>query len=239
MQQIDVINIIPIKTCKLYPPKDDILRLFDTQGLHLNNGDVLCIATKCLSIAQGRCVHIGTIDRQILIDQESDNKFITQSHLTVKDGTIIPYSGIDESNGNGYYILWPQDVVSLLQYLHNILCERFKISSLGMISVDSTISPFRRGTIGVAQGTFGLQPIKECIGQNDIFGRPLQITYVNIADTLATMACYAMGEGNEQCPLVIIRGCQDIIYTTDITASQKINIPPNEDFYSTILQPLK
>lgn len=233
-----MINIIPIKTCILYPPKDDILRLFDTQDLRLNNGDVLCIATKCLSIAQGRCVRIGSIDKQALIDKESDNKFISQSHLTVKDGTIIPYSGIDESNGNGYYILWPQDVISLLQYLHNTLCERFDIASLGMISVDSTISPLRRGTVGVAQGTFGFQPIKECIGQNDIFGRPLQMTSVNIADTLATIACYSMGESNEQCPLVIIRGCKNIIFTTDITASRKINIQPDEDFYTTILQPL-
>lgn len=234
-----MINIIPIETCILYPPKDNILRLFEAQDLRLIDGDILCIATKCLSIEQGRCVRVSAIDKRTLVDQESDAQFSTPSQLTIKDGIIIPYSGVDESNSNGYYILWPQDVASLLQHLHKVLCDKFKLSALGMISVDSTISPFRRGTVGVAQGTFGFQPVKKCIGQNDIFGRPLQITFVNIADTLATMACYAMGECNEQCPLVIVRGCKDVIFTTDITTSQKINIPPNEDFYSTILQPLK
>jgi F420-0:gamma-glutamyl ligase len=228
------LKIFAVKTSILYPPRDNIFPLFDSDGFSLERSDILCIATKCLAIHQGRCVKIGTVDRRRLICDEADRLWEKNCLLTVKDGIVIPFSGIDESNGNGYYVLWPQDVTKLLAEIHGYLCEKFTIKNLGIISIDSKIEPFRRGTIGVAQDIFGFNPIKDYRGKVDLFGRRLEVTSVNIADSLASTACYLMGEGNESCPLVIVRGAENVEFGNEFSM-KNTQLAKEDDMFGNIL----
>jgi F420-0:gamma-glutamyl ligase len=207
--------------------------LFNSEGFSLEELDILCIATKCLAIHQGRCVRIGTVDKKQLICHEADWTWGKICSLAVKNGVIIPFSGIDESNGNGYYVLWPQNVTKLLAEVHKYLCEKFTIKNLGLMPIDSKIEPFRRGTVGVAQDIFGFNPTKDYKGQVDLFGRRLEMTSVNIADSLAAAACYVMGEGNECCPLVIIRGAENVEFG-DKFSMANVQLAKEEDMFGGI-----
>jgi F420-0:gamma-glutamyl ligase len=228
------LEIFSIKTAVLFPPRGDVFALFDTEGFSVDDGDVLCVASKCLAIHQGRCVKIGTVDKKKLIADEADEILRDGMDLTVKDCAIVAYSGIDESNGNGYYILWPKSVGELLCQIHGFLCAKFSIKNLGLISVDSRIEPMRWGTIGISQGIFGFNPVRDCRGNLDIFGRPLQITTVNVADSIASIACYLMGEGDECRPLVVARGLEDVEFGTNFSLDN-LKVSQETDLFSAIL----
>ena len=227
-------EIFRIKTDVLVPPKDDIFRVLKSINFEFKNRDIVCIASKCLSISQGRCVKIGEISKAELIFSEADVVLDKRTFLTQKDDVIVPFSGIDESNGNGYYILWPKDVGYLLNKISEFLHKKYGISELGIISVDSTILPLRRGTVGVAQDMIGFNPIRNYIGERDIFGRELKITTVDIADSIASVACYAMGEGAECCPIVVCRGFENVEFGRNFS-SKSLTIPSEEDMFSGLL----
>ncbi|MDR1433507.1 MAG: coenzyme F420-0:L-glutamate ligase [Puniceicoccales bacterium] len=222
-----------VKTRVLLPPKDDVFSLFDSAGFELSDGDVLCIASKCLAIHQGRCVPVGVADRKKLMVDEADEVIRDDCDLTVKDGAIIAYSGIDESNGNGHYILWPANVGELLGDIHRFLCAKFSVDRLGIISVDSRLEPMRWGTVGISQGIFGFNPVRDCRGNLDIFGRPLQITTMNIADSIACTACHLMGEGAECRPLVVVSGLEGIEFGSDFSM-ENLKISRKADLFSPI-----
>ncbi|MDR1401396.1 MAG: coenzyme F420-0:L-glutamate ligase [Puniceicoccales bacterium] len=229
-----VLEFSALKTRILLPPKEDIFSLFGADEFHLIDGDVLCVASKCLAIHQGRCIKIGSVEKKKLVADEADEMIGDDCDLTIKDGVLIAYSGIDESNGNGYYVLWPKNVGDLLQRIHKFLCEKFTLKNLGIISVDSRLEPMRRGTVGISQGIFGFNPVRDCVGNLDIFNRPLQVTAVNVADSIACAACYLMGEGAECCPLVIARGASEIEFGTSFSL-ENLMIPREIDFFSAIL----
>ncbi|MDR1528086.1 MAG: coenzyme F420-0:L-glutamate ligase [Puniceicoccales bacterium] len=228
------LRFLAVKTSILCPPVNNIFPLFNSEGFSLEESDVLCIATKCLAIHQGRCVRIGTVDKKQLIRREADWTWEENCSLTLKDGIVIPFSGIDESNGNGYYVLWPQNVTELLAEIHRHLCKKFTIKNLGLMSIDSKIEPFRRGTVGVAQDIFGFNPIKDYRGKVDLFGRRLEMTSVNIADSLASTACYLMGEGNESSPFVIIRGAENVEFG-DKFSMANAQLAKEDDMFGDIL----
>jgi F420-0:gamma-glutamyl ligase len=227
------LEFFAIQTRILFPPRDDIFSLFRGENFSLKEGDVLCIASKCLAMHQGRCVKIGTVEKEKLVIEEADKIIRKGCNYTIKDWTIIAYSGIDESNGNGYYILWPKNVTELLRQIHEFLCSKFAVKNLGLISVDSRLQPMRWGTIGISQGLFGFNPIRDCRGNKDIFGRQLQVTTMNIADAIASAACYLMGEGAECCPLVIARGAENVEFGLDFSL-ENLKILPADDIFSEI-----
>ena len=227
-------EIFRIKTDVLVPPKDDIFRVLKSINFEFKNRDIVCIASKCLSISQGRCVKIGEISKAELIFSEADVVLDKKTFLTQKDGVIVPFSGIDESNGNGYYILWPKDVSHLLDEIGEFLCKKYDITDLGIISVDSTILPLKRGTVGVAQDMIGFNPIRNYIGERDIFGCKLKITTVNVADSIASIACYAMGEGAECCPIIVCRGFENVEFGKNFS-SKSLAIPSKEDMFFGLL----
>lgn len=227
-------EIFRIKTDVLVPPKDDIFRVLEDVNFEFKNRDIVCIASKCLSISQGRCIKIGEIQKKELIFSEADIVLDKRTFLTQKNGAIVPFSGIDESNGNGYYVLWPKDVCNLLNEIYEFLCKKYDITDLGIISVDSTILPLRKGTVGIAQDLIGFNPIRNYIGERDIFGRELKITTVDIADSIASVACYAMGEGAECCPIVVCRGFKNVEFGKNFS-SKSLTIPSEEDMFSGLL----
>jgi dihydrofolate synthase / folylpolyglutamate synthase len=237
-------QFIPVKTRVLLPPKDNIFPILDRSLPKLRNGDIICITSKVLGIHQGRCIKIDTaISKLKLIKQEADSyirgpKFMSKHFwLTIKDNTLIPTSGIDESNGNGYYILWPKNTGKLLKQIADHLKKKYRVQNLGIIATDSHTVPLRLGLVGIATGCYGFNPLKTYIGQPNIFGRPLQFTSQNIADSLAATAVLAMGEGSERTPVVIVRGVKHVQFNNKNTF-KTITIDPNQDIYRPLLRKL-
>jgi len=235
-------RFLTVRTRPLLPPKDNIYPVLDQYLPPLREGDVIFITSKIIAIHQGRCIPMEKVkDKDELIKKEAD-VFIPREDvpgnyvvLTIKESTLIPTAGIDESNSNGYYILWPKNSSQVAKQICRYLQKKYKIKKLAVIITDSHTEPMRYGVIGVSIGFFGLEPLLDRRGQPDIFGRKLKITRSNIVDSLSVMAVLLMGEGAEQTPMVILRGANFIKFT-DKHTYKKLIIPPQEDIYYPLLK---
>ncbi len=237
-------KFVKVKTRALLPPKDDIFGVVDKYLPKLKEGDVLLIASKILAIHQGRCVRIESIKKSALVKKEADfslpGNMVAGAEiiLTIKDYTLIPSAGIDESNGNDYYILWPKNTNRLCKDICDYLKRKHKIKRLAVVATDSHTTPLRWGTQGVSIGFFGLEPLYDYRGKNDIFGRKLKYTQSNIVDALSVTAVLLMGEGAEKTPMVICRGAEFVNFTTKHT-HKKLVIEPKKDLYYPLLRQFK
>lgn len=235
------INFLPIKTRPILPPQDSIYKILDGYLPPLQENDVVVITSKILAIHQGRCVKItGAVDKDRLIRQEAEcyipRRDVPDERvvLTIKENTLIPSAGIDESNANGYYVLWPDKVNGLIKEICLALKQKYNLKNLAVIATDSHTAPLRWGVLGIAIGFCGLEPLCDHRGQPDIFGRPLKMTQRNIVDALAVTAVSFMGESNEQTPMLIIRDWPGIVFTEEDTY-HKLIIPRDKDIYKPLL----
>jgi F420-0:gamma-glutamyl ligase len=232
-------KFIPVKTRPILPPKDNFYTILDSYLPTLKEKDVLFVTSKILAIHQGRCVKIAPdVDKDKIIIREAE-RYIPRTEnpggwlLTIKEHTLIPASGIDESNGNGYYVLWPKNSVDLAKQLCRYLKKKFKLKELAVIVTDSHTTPLRFGVTGISIGFYGLEPAYDYRGKLDIFGRKLKFTKTNIVDATSAMAVLLMGEGDEQTPMVIMRGAKFVKFVNRKTY-RKLVMPPEEDIYSPL-----
>ncbi len=232
-----------IKTSKIKSFKCNLNDLFDKYLPKIKEGSILAITSKIISICEGRVVKIGAIKKEKLIRSEADlflpyyNKY--KFMLTIKNNILIPTAGIDESNGNGYYILWPKNPQKSANRIRKYLRNRFKIKKVGVIITDSTASPLRRGIKGIAIAHSGFKALNNYIGRKDIFGKKLEVTQANIVDSLATASVLLMGEGREQTPLAIIENIPFVkFYSRNPTRAELSNlrIGIKQDLYYPLLK---
>jgi F420-0:gamma-glutamyl ligase len=239
-------EFITVKTRKFLTPKDDFYELLDAHLPRLKNGDVLLITSKILAIHQGRTVLIDKNDpgqRDRLAKREAD-RYIARDQvphnfmLTITNSTLIASAGIDKSNGNGYFVLWPKNTNALLKEIVTYLKKKYKLTKLAAIATDSHLMPLRAGVIGISMGFYGMEPIQDLRGTPDIFGKNLKVTRVNIVDALAAMGVLLMGEGKNRTPMLIIRGADMVKFTTKNTY-RKLIITPEQDIYRPLLKAFK
>lgn len=219
-------NIQAIHTDQVTDTTGDIFKFLDTHIHVLEEKSVLAVTSKIVSICEGRIVKIGTVDKDTLIKNESE-RYLPRSEskydvtLTINHNLLVPTAGIDESNGNGYYILWPKNPQASANKIREYVVKRFGLTNIGIIITDSRSSPLRWGTTGIALSHSGFLALNNYINEPDIFGRKLTMTKANIADGLAMGAVTVMGEGNEQTPLALITDVPFVQF-------QEIN-PTNEE----------
>src|SRR5437870_4744035 len=91
---------------------DSLLDLIDLTFAHLQEKDLLVITSKVVSVCEGRVIPKEKIDKQTLVEQEAEAFLpaIENICITIKNGFLIPSAGIDESNAEGGYILYPKDI---------------------------------------------------------------------------------------------------------------------------------
>jgi len=205
-----------IKIDPITPPSSDLKSIFDRYLPRMKNRSVLAITSKIVSICEGRTVKMGTVEKRDLILKEADYFIPPEGSkygvtLTIKNNFLMPTAGIDESNGNGYYILLPKNPQASADKIRSYLKKRFSLELVGVIITDSVSTPLRWGTHGVAIAHSGFLALNDYIGKKDIFGREFKFSKANIADALAAAAVGVMGEGNEQTPMAII---EDIPFVT-------------------------
>lgn len=199
---------------------------------------ILAVTSKIVSLAEGRVVPASReLDRKTqkeeLIAREADVHLGTTRYgvsLTVKQGILIPAAGIDESNSReGGFILFPEDPYRSARSLWERVTRRRGLQELGIIITDSHTHPLRRGVTGIGLAHWGFKATRKLVGHQDLFGRELQMTYVNALDALAVTAVYLMGEADESSPLAVIQGAP--VEFTRTSSVEEIRIPPEEDIY--------
>lgn len=235
-------QFLPIKTRPLIPPHDDIYPVLDEYLPSLQEGDIVMITSKIVAIHQGRCVAMSEVpDKDELIKREADYYLdrieCPGGHvvLTIKDRTLAASAGIDESNANGYYVLWPNNPTAFARAVWEYLRAQYNLENLGVLIVDSRSMPLRFGAVGVAIGGFGFAPLRDYRGTTDIFGRELKMSRTNIVDSLAAASAVVMGEGNETMPITIARAVPGLTYTT-ADRFDDLFMPPADDIYYPLLK---
>ena len=236
--------VTPIKTHKITTEDKDIFAVLDKYLPNLEENSVVVVTSKIVSITEGRIVKIGSIDKDILIEQESSYylpRDVNQYNVsfTITNNTLVPTAGIDESNGNGYYVLWPEDAQKSANSIREHVAKKFNLKNISVIITDSKTTPLRWGVTAIAIAYSGFVPLRSYIGKPDIFGKNLEYTKMSIMDNLASAAALVMGEGREQTPLAVIRDIPNIEFqdrnpTQEELAALKISI--DEDLYAPILK---
>jgi putative folate metabolism gamma-glutamate ligase len=232
-----------IKTHKITTKDQDLFTILDAHIAAFEERTVLAITSKIVAICQGRVVKIGDVEKQALIAQEAD--YFLPSHLskynmtlTITHGLLIPTAGIDESNGDGYYVLWPHNPQQTANDVCAYLRRRFARTHVGVIITDSKTTPLRTGVTGVALAYSGFCALNDYVGTVDCFGRPLRMTRVNVVDALAAAAVLVMGEGSEQTPLAVLSALPFVTFQErDPLAEelQQLRIALEDDLYGPLL----
>lgn len=245
------IEVIPIRTPLVESGTDvpkQILRSVAEAGTHLQDEDIVAVADKILATAEGRVVDYTKVEpsaraRELagkfdlepgfveLVLREAEQVYggVSRALLTMKHGVLVANAGIDHKNvPPNHACLWPKDPNATAKVFRDSL-QSLTGKRLGVVLVDSHVAPLRMGTIGFALGLAGFTPVQDRRGALDLYGKPLLITRVNIADDLASAAHLAMGETNERIPIVIIRGAP--VKVTDDYDPKMIRIPASVDLY--------
>lgn len=231
-------ELIPIKTRRLEPPQDDFFAVLGESLTGVQEGDVVLISSKIVAIGEGRTAKLDEVDKATLVAQEADlliPRAYWKSPLTIIRSAFIGTSGIDESNAGEYVVLLPADAFMSAQKIHTYLKERFSIQNVGVVITDSHSQPLRRGASGVSVGFWGIEPVINHIGKEDLFGRKIQIEQSNLVDGLAAAATVVMGEVDECQPVVIARGVPDLTFTEENT-KDTLFVPFEDDTFRVLYE---
>ena len=232
-----------IKTRVVTAKQLSLIDLLEESVNHLEDSSIVVITSKVVSLCEGAVVPIDSIDKSALIKQESQ-RYLGEAHavyghqFTITQDTLIPTAGIDESNGDGHYVLWPKQPQQTANEIVTYLKKRFGLTHVGIIISDSTCSPLRRGTNGVYLAHSGFKALKNYIGKPDLFGKEYQVSQAAIAGGLAAAAVLQMGEGTEQTPIAIIADVPFVEFQDRNPSDEELaelHITPEEDLFSPFL----
>lgn len=230
------LSLIPLLDFPLIQPGDDLADIIDqsfvNNGITLSDGDILVLAQKVVSKAEGRLVNLTTVEpsekaqkyaeltgkdpRLIhLILSESKEVLRTRENLMIvqhKLGFVSANAGIDHSNVKGpwgeeedWVLLLPEDPDASAKEIRESLEERYQCK-IGVLIIDSHGRAWRLGTVGVAIGLSGMPGLVDLRGNSDLFDYRLKITQVAAADELAAAASLVMGQAREGTPVILARG---------------------------------
>ena len=213
-------------------PGDDLARqiadCLTENDLTLQAGDVVALAQKVVSKAEGRYAQIASVVPsqeaedwaartgkdpqlvQITLD-EANHVLRSRPNLLVVEhrlGMVMANAGIDQSNIDGageQVLLLPEDSDRSAEALAAALESLTGVRPAVLIT-DSVGRAWRVGTCGIAIGAAGIRTVDDIRGDPDMMGRELKVSIVGHGDQLAAAACVAMGEGSQGTPAVLIRG---------------------------------
>ncbi len=218
---------------ELVRPGDLILqslsRALTKSQVHLRNHDIVAMSSKIVAISQQRVRDVASVKAsseatrlarkfalapafaQVVLD-ESDLVIggVRGALLTIKNGDAVANAGVDRKNApKDSVVLWPSAPDTAARRLRIQIKRRFG-KDVGVVVVDSRVSPLRLGTTGFAIGSAGFKPVIDLRGAPDLSGRRMQITFQAVADGLAAVAQLVMGETSDRRPFVVIRGAPSI-----------------------------
>jgi coenzyme F420-0:L-glutamate ligase/coenzyme F420-1:gamma-L-glutamate ligase len=228
------VELHPLVGLPLFEPGDDLAASLGeslrASGTGLLDGDILVVAQKIVSKAEGRYVELADVvpsARALELaartgkDARHVEVVLSEAEEVVKVGPsliitahrlgyVMANSGVDESNighgaRDGRLLLLPRDPDGSAAALKRELDRAFEVSC-GVVVNDSFGRPWRNGVVGVALGAAGVPSLVSRIGEPDLFGRRLRVTEIAVADEVAAAASLLMGQGAEAIPAVLLRG---------------------------------
>jgi coenzyme F420-0:L-glutamate ligase/coenzyme F420-1:gamma-L-glutamate ligase len=192
--------------------------------------DILVVAQKIVSKAEGRYLNLASIEpgsraRELAAVTRKDARLVeailSQSaevlraapHVLIAvthHGIVMANAGVDRSNleagdDGRRVLLLPEAPDRSARHIKERLDAHFG-TDIGVIVADSAGRAWRLGTVGLAIGAAGVPSLMDRRGENDLAGRPLEVTEVGFADAVAAAAALAMGEAAEARPAALVRG---------------------------------
>lgn len=226
-------TVEPIRGIGLVEPGADLpailLDAITVCGLTLADGDIVAVAQKIVSKAEGRQVDLDDVSAspearalaeatekdprlvQLILDESTEVVRTKPGVLIVRHklGLVGAHAGVDQSNidhGDGdAALLLPEAPDESAQAIRERLCAASG-RNVGVLITDSANRPWRLGTVGIAIGAAGVHVLDDRRGGHDLYGRELKVTLVNRADSIAAAATLAMGETTESTPAALVRG---------------------------------
>lgn len=233
--------IVKAVTTKLIKPNDtSLLDIIKESVAHLEDASILVISSKIVSLCEGSVVPIDRTAKDELITAAAQKYLPRQrskynAMITIVQNSLMLAAGIDESNSNGMYVLWPKYPLATAQAVREYCVQTFGLQQFGVMIVDSTSRPFRIGTIGTVIAHCGFKELYDYRGTKDLFGKEMTVSQANIAESLASAATVVMGEGTEQTPIAIIT---DVPFATFGSGHQGTCYDTNNTYEDDIYAPL-
>jgi coenzyme F420-0:L-glutamate ligase/coenzyme F420-1:gamma-L-glutamate ligase len=221
-------------------------------NITLADGDVLAIAQKIVSKAEGRLVRLAEVQPsahavevaaqadkdprvvELILQESEEISRMRRGVLIVRHrlGFTSANAGIDRSNvaqdgADETVLLLPRDPDASAAQLRQAIAARLGVQ-VGVVITDSHGRPFRMGTVGVAIGVAGIPAVWDRRGQPDLYGYQLQHTDIGVADEIAAAVGLLMGQAAEGMPVVLVRGLN--LPTTDGKAADLVR-PKEMDLY--------
>lgn len=235
-----------------------ILDAMTANGVEIENFDVVVVAQKIISKAEGRLVRLADItpSHQALELAEITGKPAALAELILREsqrilrakpgvaivehqlGIIHANAGIDQSNiphdeSGELALLLPEAPDRSAAVLRDALMKACSVE-LGVIISDSTGRPWRQGTVPIAIGAAGVAVFADYLDHSDLFDRKLKVTALGRGDQIAAAAGLLMGETTEACPAVVVRGLREDNVTRAGAKTQNARTllrPDNEDMF--------
>jgi len=249
------LTLTPLRGIAEVVPGSDLATIIATSlaasNLTLQAGDVLVVAQKIVSKAEGRrrdladvtpgerARELAALTRkdarlvELILSESTEVLRARPDVLIVRHrlGFVMANAGIDRSNvadaPGEHVLLLPLDPDVSAAALRSALAARFGVAA-GVIISDSFGRPWRKGVVNVALGAAGVPALLDRRGEADRAGRRLEVTEVALGDALAAAAGLVMGEAAEGIPAVHIRGFQ---CPADATNAKALIRPLAEDLF--------
>ena len=228
------VTLTPIPDIPMVRPGDDLAGLLiaacERNALAPADGDVVVVAQKIVSKAEGRYVDLAKVKpspraARLAAEVDKDPRLVevilAESRRVVRQrpgvlivehrlGFIMANAGVDRSNidpdiAAEPVLLLPSDPDASAARLRERFAAHFR-SRPAVIVTDSWGRAWRRGTVGVALGAAGLPALMDLRGRPDLFGQELRVTQTGFADEIASAASLIMGQADEARPMVLVRG---------------------------------
>jgi coenzyme F420-0:L-glutamate ligase/coenzyme F420-1:gamma-L-glutamate ligase len=227
-----VVAAIPLTGLPEVQPGDDLAALLGDsleRAGGLEEGDVLVVAQKVVSKAEGRVEQTDDVVAAILREARSVRR--RRGDLVIaetRQGFVCASAGVDRSNapGEGWIVLLPEDPDASAARIRAALEERFGRAPAVIVS-DSFGRAWRQGTTDVAIGVAGMQPLLDLRGSRDVRGYELATTMIAVADELAGAAELVMGKA-EGVPAAIVRGYR---VPAGNGSARDLVMPPERDLF--------
>ena len=233
-------------------PGADLAALIATAAPALLDGDVVVVAHKAISKAQGRVRRLEDIEpgpqaRELAVALDKDPRHVQaildeageliraeRGVLIVRTrhGFVCANAGIDESNApaEGVLVLLPEDPDGAARELRAALAERSGGRRLAVVITDSFGRAWRHGQLDTAIGVAGLLPLDDWRGRRDRRGRELHASVAALADAVAATADLARTKDSGE-PVVIVRGLAAHVRDDDGPGAAAIVRSRDEDLF--------
>ena len=250
------LELLAIENIPLIEPGDDLVSILiqtiKEEKIKLRRGDILVIAQKVVSKSENRYVYLNDVtpsSEAIRIAKNSDKdpklvqlilnesiKVIRQGRGVIvvenKLGFIHANAGIDKSNiesdtDNPKVLLLPKDPDNSALKIKEEIFRQTELK-VGIIINDSSGRAWRKGIVGIAIGSSGVEVLLNLRGQKDLYGNTLEITEVGRVDEIASAASLLMGQANEGLPVIIVRGIPE---TSKVNNVKSILRDKSEDLF--------